>query len=332
MNTLMKADILMRTALALLFTLAASTALAQGPFPSKPLHIIVPFPPGGAVDPLVRALANGITERVGQPVVVDNRPGATGTIGMNACAKSPPDGYTLCFVTSDGMTVVPALGMPLPFDAARDFQPVTLLGYSQPVLVAAAGAAFDSYKSLVAYARANPGKINFGTFGEGSSSHQLLEAIQHGAKIKITNVPYKGTGPALQAAIAGEVDLALSIVPVIAPHIKSGRLKPILALARARLPALPDVPTYGEESIPLFRTTWFGIVAPAGIPRDTLERLHSEITAVLGDAQWRDKYMPADSYEISGIGPDEFARQLRENRAEGKAIADLLRAGGYQPK
>src|ERR671926_1137479 len=259
---------LARTAAVLLAVAAMTYALAQAPFPAKPLHVIVPFPPGGAVDPLVRALANGLTERMGQPVVVDNRPGATGTIGMNACAKSPPDGYTLCFVTSDGMTVVPALGIALPFDAERDFQPVTLLGYSQPVLVAAAGAPFDSYKTLVAYARANPGKINFGTFGEGSSSHQLLEAIQHGAKIKITNVPYKGTGPALQATIAGEVDLALSIVPVIAPHIKSGRLKPILALARARLAALPQVPTYGQQGIPLFRTTWFGIVAAAGIPRD----------------------------------------------------------------
>jgi len=312
--------------------LAATAALGQGTFPSKPLHIIVPFPPGGAVDPLVRALANGLTERMGQSVVVDNRPGATGTIGMNACAKSAPDGYTLCFVTSDGMTVVPALGMALPFDAERDFQPVTLLGYSQPVLVAAAGAPFDSYKSLVAYARANPGKVNFGTFGEGSSSHQLLEAIQHGAKIRLTNVPYKGTGPALQAAIAGEVDLAMSIVPVIAPHIKSGRLKPILALARARLPALPGVPTYSEEGIPLFRTTWFGIVAPAGIPRDVLERVHADIAAVLDNPQWRDKYMPADSYEVSGAGPDEFGRLLEQNRADGKAIADLLRAGGYQPK
>jgi len=326
----MKSNALTRAACALL--LVASNALAQAPFPAKPVHIIVPFPPGGAVDPLVRALGNGLSERLGQPVVVDNRPGATGTIGMNACAKSAPDGYTLCFVTSDGMTVVPHLGMPLPFDAERDLQPVTLLGYSQPVLVAAAGAPFDSYKSLVAYARANPGKINFGTFGEGSSSHQLLEAIQHGAKIKVTNVPYKGTGPALQAAVAGEVDLAMSIVPVIAPHIKSGRLKPILALARARLPALPEVPTFAEESIPLFRTTWFGIVAPAGVPKNVIARLHGDIAAVLGNAQWRDKFMPADSYEVSGIGPDEFARLLNQNRADGKAIAELLRAGGYQPK
>ena len=126
----------LRAALAVFLTAFAAHALAQATFPSKPLRIIVPFPPGGAVDPLVRALANGLIERIGQSVIVDNRPGATGTIGMNACAKSPPDGYTLCFVTSDGMTVVPALGMQLPFDAERDFQPVTLLGYSQPVLVA----------------------------------------------------------------------------------------------------------------------------------------------------------------------------------------------------
>jgi len=323
---------LIRAAAVLLIIASTTHALAQSSFPSKPLRIIVPFPPGGAVDPLVRALASGLTERIGEPVVVENRPGATGTIGMNACAKSPADGYTLCFVTSDGMTVIPALGVPLPFDAERDFQTVTLLGFAQPVLVANARSPFDSFASLVVYARANPGKVNFGTFGEGGSSHQLLEAIQHGTGTKITNVPYKGTGPALQGALAGEVDLALSILPVVLPHIKAGRLKPILVLARARLPALPDVPTYGEESIPLFRTTWFGIVVPAGVARDTVIRLHTEIAAVLGNAQWRDRFMPADSYEVSGIGPDDFARHLQESRADAKAIAELLRAGGYRPR
>jgi len=323
---------LIRAAAVLLIIASTTHALAQSSFPSKPLRIIVPFPPGGAVDPLVRALASGLTERIGEPVVVENRPGATGTIGMNACAKSAPDGYTLCFVTSDGMTVIPALGVPLPFDAERDFQPVTLLGFAQPVLVANARSPFDSFASLVAYARANPGKVNFGTFGEGGSSHQLLEAIQHGTGTKITNVPYKGTGPALQGALAGEVDLALSILPVVLPHIKAGRLKPILVLARARLPALADVPTYGEESIPLFRTTWFGIVVPAGVARDAVTRLHREIAAVLDNAQWRDRFMPADSYEVSGIGPDDFARHLQESRADAKAIAELLRAGGYRPR
>jgi len=323
---------LIRAAAVLLIIASTTHALAQSSFPSKPLRIIVPFPPGGAVDPLVRALASGLTERIGEPVVVENRPGATGTIGMNACAKSPADGYTLCFVTSDGMTVIPALGVPLPFDAERDFQPVTLLGFAQPVLVANARSPFDSFANLVAYARANPGKVNFGTFGEGGSSHQLLEAIQHGTGTKITNVPYKGTGPALQGALAGEVDLALSILPVVLPHIKAGRLKPIVVLARARLPALPDVPTYGEESIPLFRTTWFGIVVPAGVARDTVTRLHREIAAVLDNAQWRDRFMPADSYEVSGIGPDDFARHLQESRADAKAIAELLRAGGYRPR
>jgi tripartite-type tricarboxylate transporter receptor subunit TctC len=321
-----------RAALVILMTVLASHALAQSAFPSKPLRIIVPFPPGGAVDPLVRALANGMTERLGQPVIVENRPGATGAIGMNLCAKSAPDGYTLCFVTSDGMAVLPALGVPLPFDAEKDFDPVALLGISRPVLVASAQSRFDSFAALMAYARANPGRVNFGTFGEGGSSHQLLAAIQHGAGVTITNVPYKGTGPALQAAVAGEVDLALSIAPVVLPHIKTGRLKPILVLARTRLASLPEVPTYIEESIPLFSATWFGIVVPAGVPKDVTERLHGDIAALVGDAKWRDRYMPADSYEASGIGPAEFARVLAESRANGKAIAQVLRAGGYKPQ
>ena len=174
--------------------------------------------------------------------------------------------------------------------------------------------------------------MNFGTFGEGGSSHQLLEAIQHGTGSKITNVPYKGTGPALQAAVAGEVDLALSIAPVLLPQITVGRLKPILVLARLRLPSLPDVPTYIEESIPLFQATWFGIVVPVGVPKETIKHLHADIAALLGDAKWRDRYMSADSYEISGIGLDHFARFLTESRANGKAIAELLRAGGYRPQ
>jgi tripartite-type tricarboxylate transporter receptor subunit TctC len=322
----------MRAALLFFITVFTSHALAQAAFPSKPLRIIVPFPPGGAVDPLVRALANGMTERLGQTVIADNRPGATGTVGMNACAKSAPDGYTLCFVTSDGMVVIPALGAPLPFDAEKDFQPVTLLGTSRPVLVASANSPFDSFKGLVAYARANPGKVNFGTFGEGGSSHQLLEAIQHGTGTKMTNVPYKGTGPALQAAVAGEVNLALSILPVVMPHIQAGKLKPLLVIARTRLPAVPSVPTYEEESLPLVRATWFGIVAPAGVPADNVARLHETMAAVLADKAWRERFMREDSYDVSGDGPQEFARFLVASRADGKAIADLLRAGGYRPQ
>lgn len=316
--------------LVLVAAFIATQALAQ--FPSKPLHIIVPFPPGGAVDPLVRALAYGLGERLSKPVIVENRPGATGTVGMNACAKSSADGYTLCFVTSDGMSVIPALSGGLPFDAEKDFEPVTLLGVSKPVLVASARSPFDGFAALVAYARANPGKVNFGTFGEGGSSHQLLEAIQHGTGTRITNVPYKGTGPALQAAVSAEVDLALSIAPVVLPHIKAGRLKPLLVLARERLAPLPDVPTYIEQSIPLFRATWFGIVVPAGVPRGIIDRLHADIAALLGDSKWRDRYMPSDSYEVSGIGPDGFPRFLSESRADGKRIAELLRAGGYRPQ
>ena len=323
---------LLRCIMAALIMAPAAPTHAQGSFPSKPVRIIVPFPPGGAVDPLVRALANGMTERLGQSVIVENRPGATGTLGMNVCAKSPPDGYTVCFVTSDGMTVIPALGIALPFDAEKDFEPVTLLGFSKPIVVASARSTFGTFAEMVAYARSNPGKVNFGTFGEGGSSHQLLEAIQEATGTRMTNVPYKGTGPALQAAVAGEVDLALSILPVVLPHIHAGKLKPILVIARARLPALPDVPTYGEESLALVRPTWFGIVAPAGMPANIAGRLHAAIAATLADKPWRERFMPADSYEVSGDGPQEFARFLVKSRADGKAIADLLRGRGYRPQ
>jgi tripartite-type tricarboxylate transporter receptor subunit TctC len=292
----------------------------------------VPFPAGGAVDPLVRGLSNGLGARLGQPVVVENRPGATGTIGMAACAKSAPDGYTLCFVTSDGLTVVPNLRSDLPFDAERDFAPVTLLGYPQSVLVASTRAPFDGFAGMIAYAKAHPGRIDFGTFGEGGISHQLLEAIQQGAGVKMTNVPYKGTGPAIQAALAGEVDLALSTLPVVAPHFPTGKLRPLVVIGRERLPSLPDVPTYREQNLPIDIATWFAIMAPAGVPRAILAKTHGAIAATMAEPDWREKVMPRNAYDALGSGPDEFERFLVPSRAAGKKIADMLKAAGYRPE
>ena len=318
----------------ILIALALSGAApvpAQESYPEKPVRIIVPFPAGGAVDPLVRALAHGMSERIGQSVLVENRPGATGTIGMSACAKAAPDGYTLCFVTSDGISVIPHLRTNLPFDAERDFAPVTLLGYANPVLVANARSPFNSFAEMIAYARAHPGKINFGTFGEGGISHQLLEAIKQGSGTQFTNVPYKGTGPAIQAAVAGEVDLALSILPVVSPHMKAGKLKPVAVLARERLALLPDVPTYKEQGFPVDVVSWFGIMAPAATPRPILSRVHEEIAATMAKPQWREKFMPPLAYEVLGDGPEEFSRFIRSDRPAGKAIAELLRAAGFRP-
>ncbi len=312
--------------------LAPNWALAQEAWPAKPIRIIVPFPAGGAVDPLVRGLSSGLGARLGQPVLVENRPGATGTIGMAACAKSPPDGYTLCFVTSDGLTVVPSLRADLPFDAERDFAPVTLLGYPQSLLVASARAPFDSLAGMIAYAKQHPGKIDFGTFGEGGISHQLLEAIQQGTGAKITNVPYKGTGPAVQAALASEVDLALSTLPVVAPHFPSGKLRPLCVLGRERLPALPNVPTYREQDLPIDIATWFAIVTPAGVPKPVVRRVHEAIAATMAEPEWREKVMPRNAYDAVGAGPDEFERFLASNRAAGKKIAEMLKAAGYRPE
>lgn len=312
--------------------LAPAIGLAQEAWPVKVIRIIVPFPAGGAVDPLVRGLSSGLTARLGQPVVVENRPGATGTIGMAACAKSPPDGYTLCFVTSDGLTVVPNLRTDLPFDAGRDFAPVTLLGYPQSVLVASARAPFDSFAGMIGYAKQHPGRIDFGTFGEGGISHQLHAAIQQGTGVRITNVPYKGTGPAVQAALANEVDLALSTLPVVAPHFPSGKLKPLCVIGRERLPALPNVPTYREQGLPIDIATWFAIMAPMGVPQPILRRTHEAIAATMDEPEWREKLMPRNAYDPLGSGPEEFERFLVGSRAAGRKIAEMLKAAGYRPE
>lgn len=303
---------------------------AQDVYPNKPIRIIVPFPPGGPIDPLFRSVAQFLTESMGQQVLVENRAGATGAIGLSACAKSPPDGYTLCGISSDSLSVLPHLSKQLPYDAEKDFTPIAQLVYVRAVLVANPRAPFNNFTEMIAYATANPGKLNFGSFGEGGAAHQALEIIKRATTTRITHVPYKGSGPAIQAAVAGEVDLALSTVNVVLPLIRAGRLKPLSLPGEQRMPVLPDVPTYKELGIGQELRSWFGLMGPAGIPREVVIRVNREVVRVLQSNAYREKFVNPVYYETSEMNPQQFAEFLMESRIHGKQIADLLHAAGYR--
>lgn len=319
--------------LALLAAVTAGPVLAQESYPTRPVRIIVPFPAGGPIDPLFRSLAQFLAEPLGQQVLVENRPGATGTVGLSVCAKSPPDGYTLCGISSDSLSVLPHLFSKLPYDPEKDFSPVAQIIYVRAILVANAQAPFNTFREMIAVAKAHPGKLNFGSFGEGGAAHQAIEIIKHATGTKITHVPYKGTGPAIQAAVAGEVDLALSTPLVVLPLIKAGRLKPLALPGEARMPILPEVPTYGELGIDLDLRSWFGLVGPAKIPGAIVSRLNREIAKVLGSPQYRDKFLVPLYYEAADSTAEEFAEFLKNSREKwGRQVADLLKAAGYKPE
>ena len=323
----------------LMLLLAASTMLgagapsllrAQDKFPNKPIRVIVPFPAGGVLDPLVRTVGQYMFESMGQQVLVENRPGATGVVGLNICAKSPPDGYTLCGISSDSLAVLPHLLPSLPFDADKDFVGIAQLVYVRAILVTHFKTPFNTFREMVAYAKANPGKLNFASFGEGGAGHQALEIIKHAMGIDIAHVPYKGAAPSIQAVVAGEADLSLSTPPVVLPHIRSGRLKPLALPGDQRMPILPDVPTYKELGIDLELRSWFALVGPAGISPDIVNRLNVEVVKALNAKAYREKIIEPSYYEVNSMNAAQFAEFLKSSRVFGKQIADMVKATGYR--
>ncbi|MSQ71202.1 MAG: tripartite tricarboxylate transporter substrate binding protein [Betaproteobacteria bacterium] len=321
---------LLLAASALLGAVAPTPAGAQEKYPSRPIRIIVPFPAGGVMDPLTRSIAQYLSESMGQQVLIENRPGATGVVGLNICAKSPPDGYTLCAISSDSLSVVPFLIPNLPYDPEKDFTAIAQLVYVRAILVANSRAPFNSFSELVAHARANPGKLNFSSFGEGSAGHQAIEIIKRATGTSITHVPYKGAGPAIQAVVAGEVELSLSTPPVVLPHIKSGRLKPLALPGDQRMPILPDVPTYKELGIDLELRSWFGLIGPANLPRDIVNRLNAEIVKTLNSSVYREKFLEPSYYEATSGTATQFAELMKVHRVWGRQIAELLKDAGYK--
>jgi tripartite-type tricarboxylate transporter receptor subunit TctC len=292
--------------------LTAPVAAAQA-YPTKPVRLVVPFPPGGGTDLVGRAIAQGLTERLGQTVIVDNRAGAGGVIGADHVAKSAPDGYTIVMGTPGPLTINPNLRK-VPYDPAGDFAPISLATISPFVLVVHPSVPARSVKALIAIARAKPGQLNYSTSGQGSVSHLAGAQFEALAGIEFTLIPFKGSNPSLTALVAGQVDLTLENQPVVLPHIGAGKLRGLAVGTAKRSALLPQLPTMREAGVAGYESsTAFGVLAPAGTPEAILTRLSQEVAGVLKSADLRER-LAKQGLEAVGSTPQEYATHLREER------------------
>ena len=292
--------------------IASANATAQD-YPVRPIRIIVPFTAGAGVDIVARAVGVSLTEAWKQSIVIDNRPGAGGTIAGELVARANPDGYTLMLGNVSTLAIAPALNPKLSYHPLRDFAPITLITNSENVLVLHASVPAATVKELIAYAKANPRKLNYGSSGNGTSSHLGGAMFASMAGIEMTHVPYKGSGPMLTDLLAGQLQLSFSSVPTALPHIKSGRLCALAVTLLARSATLPDLPTVQEAAgLKGFEISlWQGIVAPAATPRAIVLKLNQQIAASLRTTDLKNK-LTAQGMEVVGNSPEQFAAYIRD--------------------
>jgi tripartite-type tricarboxylate transporter receptor subunit TctC len=307
----------------LLFLLCAACtpALAQG-WPSKPVRIVVAYPPGGGIDVMARQIADKLTGAWGQPVVVENRPGANTIVATDAVAKSAADGYTVLMTTDATFSINPHLYAKLPFDTQRDFVPVTMLVLLQQLLVAHPSLPAGTLGELIALAKAKPGAINYASYGSGSQPHLAGEMLKYRAGIDLVHVPYKGISLAVPAVVAGEVQLTFAGIATSTAPLKGGRIKAIAIGGAKRSPLFPEVPTFAELGYPEVEThAWFGFFLPAGSPKEAVSRLYADTKKLVDDPEFRQKQLVDRGYEPVGSAPEvflEYIRTDRENR--GRAV------------
>ena len=308
----------MRFLIALLLALPLQ-ALAQ--YPQRAIKMMVPFPPAGATDIVGRIVAQKLTERLGQSVVVEDRPGAGGSIGSDMVAKAAPDGYTILMATSSTHSIGPAL-QKLPYDPIKDFAAITHVADIPNVLVVSPKLPVSSVKELVAYAKANPGKLNYASSGIGTIIHLNAELFKMLTGTDIVHVPYKGSALSIPDLASGSVSMLFDSLASVMPHIKAGNVKPLAVNARARVPLLPDVPTLAEAGLPAFdRYTWFGMFAPAGTPPDIVRRLQSEVVMALKAPDLRARF-DAVGAEPVGSTSEQFVERIK---SDGVRWAEVIR-------
>ncbi|MEN0074053.1 MAG: tripartite tricarboxylate transporter substrate binding protein [Paracraurococcus sp.] len=308
-----------RRALLALPALAAAPALAA-PFPDRPVRLIVPFATGGPSDIIARLLVPRMSAELGQPVVVEARPGAGGVTGLDAVAKAVPDGHVIGMGSAGGLVISPSLQPAMPYDAARDFAPISLAVIVHEPLTVPAAQPWRSVEALVAAAKARPGELNYGSTGPGGMPHLAGELLQLAAGIRLTHVPYKGGAPLALALVAREVELGFADLPILLPHVRAGALRALAIGGKARDPLLPEVPTMAEIGLPSVMTdNWHGLLAPAGTPPEALARLHRAATAALTDAEVL-RLLREQGAVPAGNQPAEFAAFLGEERARWAAV------------
>jgi len=285
-------------------------------FPAKPVKLVVPFPPGGPLDSVGRAIAQKLTEAWGQSVVVDNRPGAGGNIGADLVAKSAPDGYTVVMGALSTHAVNPSLYPTMPYNAARDFAPITLVAVTPNVLVVNPSLPVRSVKDLIAYAKANPGKLSFGSGSNGSAGHLAGELFKVDAGIEMVHIPYKGAAPAMQALLAGDTQLMFDNLANSMPQVKAGKLRALAVTTAQRSKLAPDLPTMAEAGVPGFDiSTWFGLLAPAGTPPDVVAKWNADTVKILNAPETRER-MTAQGAEAAPTTPAEFAQFIARELAK----------------
>ena len=310
----------------LIFAAAAASCTREAQaqtFPARPVRLVVPFAAGGAVDTVARTLGQKLGETWKQPVLVDNRPGAGGNIAADTVAKAPADGYT-ALITTQGFAISPGLYKKLPFDAVKDFAPVTQLTSSYVILVANPQVPVTSVRELIAYAKARPGVVNYGSTGNGAPPHLLGELFKSRTGTDMLHVPYKGDAPLSQALLAGEVQIAFTPLAGVLQHVRSGRLRALGVSSAARSATLPDVPTISEGGVAFESTGWLGIFVPAGVPHDIVSQIQREMAraAFLPDMLER---WPGWGYEPVGSTAEQFAAKFKEELA---TYARIIRDAG----
>jgi tripartite-type tricarboxylate transporter receptor subunit TctC len=317
-------------AAALVVTLSiAAVTLAQEAYPTRPVRIIVPFAAGGVADLLPRVVGEKVAQKWGQPVVVENKVGASGNIGMAEGARAAPDGYTLVLAPAGNLTVNPVLFPNLPFDTHKDLVPVTLLAQSPNVLVVHPSVPARSFRELVAYAKANPDKLNFASPGDGSGAHLAGELLKIDAGIAATHVPYKGIAPAVNDLLGGNVQMMFAGISTVLQHVKSGKLVALAIASPKRSPQLPDVPTVDESGLRGFDvTSWYGIVTRAGTPPSILQRLQRDMAEAL---QHEDVKARLASLGLEPVGntPEAFGKLID---AESRKWTDIVRKANIKPQ
>lgn len=313
---------ILRSILGALALAVVGNATFADNYPSRAIRFVVPYPPGGASDILARILAQKLSERMGQPVIVENHAGAGGNIGADFVAKAAPDGYTILMGNIGPNAMSPALYSKLPYDPIKDFAPITLVSSVPIILVAHPSFPASTVKELIDLAKAKPGQFNYASAGSGSSNHLAMELFKMLAGVNLVHVPYKGGTPAMTDLIAGQIQVAFDTVPVALPHVKSGRLKPIAMAGAKRTSLLPQVPTVAESGIPTYEaSSWGGVMAPARTPRAIIDRLNTEINLTLGMPGVRER-LAETGIELIGTTPEQFAAHLEREIAKWKRVVD----------
>lgn len=322
----MNRRMLLRAAAILAATFAAAGFVcAQEDYPSKPIRVVVPWSPGGIVDIGARILAERLSQNLGNPVIVENKPGANGFIGTEQVAKAAPDGYTLLLISTTTHVVAPALYRKIPFDPIKDFEPVSQITLAPTIAVAPPNSPYKTLADLVAAAKAHPRKLNYATYGAGGSSQLAATLFMQAAGIEMTAIPYKASTPAVTGLMGGETDLFFDSIPSSLNHVRAGKLKAFAVTSDIRVPAAPDIPTLAESYPGVTYHVWQGVEAPAGTPKRIVNKLHAEIVKVLNHPEVRDKLQKLGALAVSSKSPEEFGQYIAGEKVK---MEKLIRGAG----